>query len=207
MSVVAFATTTSTCGRNVSNYGPRMKTRCLKLWPKFENKMLRLVAQLWKKKVGPLVLQETRGGTSQPIEGAQNKILEMMVSQNWTSLIMNGGYYHLMKWWFPKPKLHKQWMVGDEKMVPPEQRSTSMKLGPIRRRSEAQRKCLNWIFQFLIEIVSHLLMEFEGLLGLVSHDNRSKMEESVDWGNRLTQKRVMRLVRRRRSNRFGRTIE
>ena len=112
MSVVAFATTTSTCGRNVSNYGPSMKTRCLKLWPKFENKMLRLVAQLWKKKVGPLVLQETRGGTSQPIEGAQNKILEMMVSQNWTSLIMNGGYYHLMKWWFPKPKLHKQWMVG-----------------------------------------------------------------------------------------------
>ena len=50
-------------------------------------------------------------------------------------------------------------------------------------------------------------MEFEGLLGLVSHDNRSRMEESVDWGNRLTQKRVMRLVRRRRSNRFGRTIE
>ena len=57
-------------------------------------------------------------------------------------------------------------------------------------------------------LTSHLLREFEGLLGLVSHGNRSRMEESVDWGNRLTWKRVMRMRRmRRRSNRSGRTIE
>ena len=46
-------------------------------------------------------------------------------------------------------------------------------------------------------------MEFEGLLGLVLDGNLLRMEESVDWGNRLTWKRV----RRRRSNRSGRTIE
>ena len=33
------------------------------------------------------------------------------------------------------------------------------------------------------------------------------MEESVDLGNRLTWTRVVRVVRRKRSNRFGITIE
>lgn len=42
---------------------------------------------------------------------------------------------------------------------------------------------------------------------MVSHGNQSRMEESVDWEDRLPWTRVVRVVRRKRSNRFGITIE